>query len=537
MQGQRLIQSLIMASILTPNIAWSFTMADMEVNSALNQKLDTDIPLRMAANEKPRDISVRLAAPSIFDQHKINRVSLLDKIQFKRIGTAIQITSNSPINVPTLEFILEINSRKGTSYQHYIISLNKNPAVNKAVSHPIQVSKTNPVAIEANKTSAPVATNTNPKPVAIPIATIAERLNNDNTFGPLQKTDSLAKIAKHIAKIRNIKTKIVQTALRKNNPNAFYKGAHGALIPGEFLVIPDFNTAKPLETSPVTATATPASTPAVAIAKADPINNAPATAATASPAKDIVVQQLLTRVDRLEQHVEQMQKEINALQAKLPALNTTPVVAQPAVNPPASAEATQPATPPAAVETETPANPPAPVETPSTTDSPATTKEEANPVANSETETDANKDSESENPLLDLNNPWLLGSLATVLLGLLAWLTIRVVKAKRAKKAETPTDTKAKKKPKPKKTPETKKMPELTEEFDELDTDLLTPEKDRAPSSISNIPMDDSMNMDDLTEDDFEFDFLKSQANTSKAKKLKRPSTRYPEDGADNQDN
>jgi len=531
MQGQRLIQSLIMASILTPNIAWSFTMADMEVNSALNQKLDTDIPLRMAANEKPRDISVRLAAPSIFDQHKINRVSLLDKIQFKRIGTAIQITSNSPINVPTLEFILEINSRKGISYQHYIISLNKNPAVNKAVSHPIQVSKTNPVAIEANKTSAPAATNTNPKPVAIPMATIAERLNNDNTFGPLQKTDSLAKIAKHIAKIRNIKTKIVQTALRKNNPNAFYKGAHGALIAGEFLVIPDFNTAKPVETSPVTATATPA----VAIAKADPINNAPA--AAASPAKDIVVQQLLTRVDRLEQHVEQMQKEINALQAKTPANNTAPVVAQPAINPAASVEAVTPATPLAPVEAQAPENPPAPVEVQSTPDSSTPAQEEPSPVATTDTETDTNKDNESENPLLDLNNPWLLGSLATVLLGLLAWLTIRVVKAKRAKKAETPTDTKTKKKPKPKKTPETKKMPELTEEFDELDTDLLTPENDRAPASISNIPMDDSMNIDDLTEDDFEFDFLKSQANTSKAKKLKRPSSRYPAEDADNQDN
>jgi len=532
MQGQRLIQSLIMASILTPNIAWSFTMAEMEVNSALNQKLDADIPIRMAPDEKPRDISVRLAAPSIFDQHKINRVSLLDKIQFKRIGTAIQITSNSPINVPTLEFILEINSRKGISYQHYLISLNKNPAVNKAISHPIQISKVSPVAIETNKINAPVATNASPTPAAIPLPTLAERLNNDNTFGPLQKADSLAKIAKHIAKIRGIKTKTVQTALRKNNPNAFYKGAHGALIPGEFLVIPDFNAAKSPETTP----ATSATLPEATIAKTDTNNTAQAVIAPV--AKDVVVQQLLTRVDRLEQHVEQMQKEINALQAKAPANNTAPLEAKPVVNPPAVLEPSTPVTPPAAVETETPANPTAPVEAETKSDASAVTQqEEANPVATSNTETDANKDSEPESPLLDINNPWLIGSLSTVLLGLLAWLTIRIVKAKRAKKAETPPETKEKKKPKPKKATETKKMPELTEEFDQLDTDLLTPEKDRAPASISNIPMDDSMNIDDLTEDDFEFDFLKSQANTSKAKKLKRPSSRYPEDGTDNQDN
>ena len=77
MQGQRLLKSLLMVSILTPPVAWSYTMADMEINSALNQKFNADIPIRLAPNEKPHDISVRMAAPSLFDQHKINRHPLL----------------------------------------------------------------------------------------------------------------------------------------------------------------------------------------------------------------------------------------------------------------------------------------------------------------------------------------------------------------------------------------------------------------------------------------------------------------------------
>lgn len=494
MQGQRLLQSLLMVSILTPPVAWSYTMADMEVNSALNQKFNADIPIRLAPNEKPHDISVRMAAPSLFDQHKINRHPLLDKIQFKRIGTAIQITSNSPINVPTLEFILEINSRKGSSYQHYKISLNKNSAVNKAVSHALESSKQSPVTI-----------NTSPKPVAIPLATVAERLNKDNTFGPLQKADSLTKIAQHIAKLRGIKTKVVQTALRAHNPNAFYKGAHGALIAGEFLVIPDFNEPKPVEvaaiaTTPVatvaTATPTPITTesPTPTNVKVEPTNNAPA--AIAPLANDIAVQQLLARVDRLEHHVEQIQIELSALQAQKPAIPPTPVEAQ------VTAQTT--------VETATPT----PVTPPVT-------------------------DEATKEPLFKLDDPGLLISLSLGLIAILAWITSRVVKARDTKKAITPSPKKVTKEiKKAKATKKTKeiKEPEAIETFDDLDTDLLTPQKATSAASISTIPMDDSMNVDDLTEDDFEFDFLKSQVNTAKAKKLKRPSSRYPADTPENLD-
>ena len=496
MQGQRLIQSLLMVSILTPPVAWSFTMAEMEVNSALNQKLDADIPIRLAPNEKPRDISVRMAAPSLFEQHDINRPALLDKIQIKRIGTAIQISSNTPINVPTLEFVLETKSRKGLSYQHYKISLNKNPAINKAASHTLVASKANPVAIEA-------------KPVTIPLATLAERVNKDNTFGPLQKTDSLAKIAQHIAKLNGLKTKVVQSALRDTNPNAFYKGAHGGLIAGEFLVIPDFNQAKSAAVAAIATT--PTATPAPTNVKVESVNKAPL-------ASDPIVPQLLARVERLEQHVEQLQIELNALKAQKLANPTAPVEAQ------------------------TPANPAAPVE-PQLTDETTPALSEPAPAEPSLEAVSTEADKDAKPPLFTLNDPGLIISLSLGLLALGAWITSRVVKAKATKKATTPSPKKVTKETKKakvtKKTKATKEIeePEEIETFDDLDTDLLTPQKAASPASISNIPMDDSMNVDDLTEDDFEFDFLKSQANSAKAKKLKRPSSRYPADTPENPDN
>jgi len=539
MQDHRLIQSLLLVSILTPNIAWSFTMANIEVNSALNQKLDADIPIHLAPNEKPSDISVRMAAPILFEQHKISRHSLLDKIEFKRIGTAIQITSNNAINVPTLDFLLEINSRKGRSYQRYNITFNKNAADNKVSSRVIENSKLIPVAINAG---------TKPVIATIPLATIAERLNDNNTFGPIQKTDSLAKIAKHIAKLHGINTKSVVTALRHDNPKAFYKGAHGALKAGEFLQIPDLESTKPVEAIGTTPNLTTNTIEPINIAAPISINPA---------AKAINAQQLQSKVEQLEHHVEQIQKELAALQTQVSVnsaipvkskiesdVKTAPVSPVTPVEPKVETEVKiapiSPATPvKSKIETEVkiaPVSPVTPVEPKIETEvkiapvSPAVPveakvetevkpapvsvepKEEAAPVLSMPTQdTPSSAATTSTNTsFLNFNYLWILGALA---LGLLAWITTRIIKKRRTLGTETPS---IKNNPNP---------------LDDLDFDLLIPKKASSAAPTNN-PRTASMNPE-APQDDFEFDFLKSQVNTTRMRKLKRPS-RYPADISDN---
>ena len=476
MQGQRLIQSLLLVSILTPTVTLAFTMADMEVNSALNQKLDADIPISLAPNEKPHDISVRMAAPILFEQHKINHHSLLDKIQFKRIGTAIQITSNSPINVPTLDFLLEINSRKGPTYQRYKITFNKNAAENKVSSRVIEASKLSPVAI-----------NIDTKPVATPLATLEERLNKDNTFGPIQKADSLAKIAKHIAKLRGINTKLVVNALRHNNPNAFHKGSHGALKAGEFLVIPDFNEAKPAEIAAIATTPIITATPVPTISKVEPAV-IPAPINSTPLQSDINAQQLQARVEQLEHHVEQIQKELAVLQTQAPANLTVPV--EPKIEkemPPIS-----PTTPIETIVETLPIVASIPVQ-----DTP-------NPTASSNT----------NSPLLILDHPWLLTFIAASLLGLFTWIAMRFVNNRHTKNKKSPSSKNVK------------------VALKDSDIESSIPKKASSVAPRSNSPKIDSINLD-APHEDFEFDFLKSQVNTTRMKKLNRPS-RYPSDINDN---
>jgi Tfp pilus assembly protein FimV len=429
-------------------------MADMEVNSAINQKLDADIPIRLAPNEKPHDISVRMASPLLFEKHKISRHSLLDKIQFKRIGTVIQITSNSTIKVPTLDFLLEISGRKGSTYQRYKISFANDAAENRVIAHTIVASQL-----------IPVANITNSQPIATPLATIVERLNNDNTFGPTQKTDSLAKISKTIAKLQGIHSKIVQSALRHHNPNAFYKGIHGALKSGEYLVIPDFKATKE-EVAAIAPAAIITATPLPTITNIDS-EAIPAPITFSSIPSDINAQFLQSRVEQLEHQVVQIQKELIAL--KTEAL----------VSPATLAE----------------------------------TKTEALPTAISIAEQDKpNSDSSmsTNSPLLILGQNWLLTILAASLLGLLAWIVInrRYIN----KKSSNNKVVKA--------------------GFKDLDISLPIPKKATRTAPKRNIPKVDSSN-EETPIDDLEFDFLTSQANTTKIKKLNRPS-RYPSDIGDN---
>jgi len=425
----------------------------MEVNSALNQKLDADIPIRLASNEKPHDISVRMASPLLFEKHKISRHSLLDKIQFKRIGTVIQITSNSTIKVPTLDFLLEISSRKGPTYQRYKISFAKDSAENKVLVHTIEASKLIPVANIANT-----------QPIASPLATIVERLNKDNTFGPTQKADSLAKISELIAKLQGINTKTVQSALRHHNPNSFYKGIHGALKSGEYLVIPDFNAAKEGVAAIAPAaimTATPL--PTITNIESEAI---PAPIAFSSIPSDINALFLQSRVEQLEHQVVQIQKELITLKTET------------LVSPATLAE----------------------------------TKAEALPTAISIPEQDKPNPDPSistNSPLLILGHHWLLTLLAASLLGLLAW----IVNNRRHinKKSSNNKVVKA--------------------GFKDLDIGLPIPKKATRTPPKRNTPKVD-INNAETPIDDLEFDFLKSQANTTKIKKLNRPS-RYPSDIGD----
>ena len=303
------------------------TLGDFQVSSPLNHKLSGEIPLHLAPNEKPADIVMRIAPANTYEQLKIDRPSFLDNIQFKRIGTTILVSSKDKITLPSVNLLVEVNSPIGTKLHRYKITLNQNALKNKVGSSNVAAIKQQPNTIqEALNTSIKQPTDTAdqiPLNITNKINTFDERFNSDNTFGPIQKNDTLSKISRHLSKSLAMSSQKILTSLRHDNPNAFKKDTHGTLKLGEFLHIPDFNrTDNTTHTKPVQELET--------TKEPDPItfntNILDITIPLIPTTKPIdnVSQQLQSRVAQLEQNVDQLQKALTLIQTNQPTLITKP---------------------------------------------------------------------------------------------------------------------------------------------------------------------------------------------------------------------
>jgi hypothetical protein len=291
MQRQYLIPSLFFVILLTANSAQAFTLGNMDVSSSLNQKFDADLPIHLTFDEGRPDIAARIASPKVFEQNKLTRYPQVDDLQFKHIGTAIHISSKHNISTPILDFIIEVKGPKALSYHRYKINLNQQAAMSKVISINLGPNQLLPAVAKVN-------TNNKPVPLAKIEATIIARIHKDNTFGPTQAADSLSAIAKQLAKAQDVPIKTMLMALRRDNPKAFYPGVQGALKLGQYLQLPDMHAPKAVQ-SPTHTVTTVIDNPA--------------------PPKEIVTdeiiaKQLQARVERVEHNAERLQIQLTALQ-------------------------------------------------------------------------------------------------------------------------------------------------------------------------------------------------------------------------------
>lgn len=328
LQGKHLSQLIILVTFFSSNVAMPLTLGDFQVSSPLNNKLSGEIPLHLAPNEKPADIVMRTAPANTYEQLKIDRPSFLDNIQFKRIGTTILVSSKDKITLPSVNLLVEVNSPIGTKLHRYKITLNQNALKNKVGSSNVAAIKQQPNTIkEALNTSIKQPTDTVdqiPLNITNKINTFDERFNSDNTFGPIQKNDSLSKISRHLSKSLAMSSQKILTSLRHDNPNAFKKDTHGKLKLGEFLHIPDFNrTDNTSHTKPVQELETTKEPDPIAF-NTDILDITIPLIPTTKPIDNVSEQQLQTRVAQLEQNVDQLQKALTLIQTNQPTLITKP---------------------------------------------------------------------------------------------------------------------------------------------------------------------------------------------------------------------
>ena len=118
--------SISIADVLSEN-PFALNLGEISATSYLNQPFKGVIPFLFASLNNSRDLNVRLAPESIFNKIGVEKLPILNSLNFRITEQdnkpVILISSNQPIQQPFLNFVLEIQGKQGSIYQDYTVLL------------------------------------------------------------------------------------------------------------------------------------------------------------------------------------------------------------------------------------------------------------------------------------------------------------------------------------------------------------------------------------------------------------------------------
>ena len=121
-----LVPLLLIASLL-PFSAGAVGLGSIEMSSALNQRLDAEIPLRGVSPEQADRVTVGLASERAFREVGLPRPLFLTHLRFEVIerdgSLFVHVTSRERITEPFLSFLLEVDAPSGSLRREYTVLL------------------------------------------------------------------------------------------------------------------------------------------------------------------------------------------------------------------------------------------------------------------------------------------------------------------------------------------------------------------------------------------------------------------------------
>lgn len=165
---RKLLGAVIAGALFLPHQAFTLGLGEIEVNSALNQKLKADIELLSAAPEEAEALIVKLASRQQFTRAGLDRPYALNDLRFTSNvidgKPYISVSSLSPIREPFLNFLIEVDWPNGQLLREYTILLD--PPVFMTQSATTTSAPPNQNSSTANDGFRPTASAGNIVPVA-----------------------------------------------------------------------------------------------------------------------------------------------------------------------------------------------------------------------------------------------------------------------------------------------------------------------------------------------------------------------------------
>lgn len=245
---KHLTKTLAVVSLLAPMTAQPLGIGDIQLHSALNEKLNAEIRLHLAPGENPSDVTVRLAPPEKFDKAGVPWNYFLSKIKFQTVeqsngNLVIKVTSREPLTEPFLDFLLEVNWPQGTQFREFTVLLDppadyRPPVIPSATTPAYPSYQVDP--LDDYQPPVRKARTVKKRAARAPaVSNITPQTPTSGEYGPTQKSDTLWRIAEQLGSERGVPTRQMLTALYQANPNAFNRNDMDALKAGVVLKIPE----------------------------------------------------------------------------------------------------------------------------------------------------------------------------------------------------------------------------------------------------------------------------------------------------------
>lgn len=231
---------LLVALALGSGHALALDLGQIQVKSALGQPLLAEIPVHKATAAELQQLNVQLASGDEFSRAGVagGRPSL--PLHFNVVDAGhghkvIRITSDTAVNDPFLDLLLEIHGGHGKSVREFTILLDP-PGSSPAASSQAMAATPAKAASPAKVAPAPVPTP--------PAAGAGDQVSNGK-FGPVERGQTLSLIAKRTLPA-GVDVNQMVLALKQANPDAFYRDNINALKTGAVLRIPSKSEAEAL---------------------------------------------------------------------------------------------------------------------------------------------------------------------------------------------------------------------------------------------------------------------------------------------------
>ena len=219
--------SVSLAKALPANFV-GMNLGEIQASSYLNQPFRGVIPFLFTSIESASQFKVRLAPESVFAQIGAEKMPILNDLNFNVTVQAgkpvILISSNRPIQLPFLNFVLEVEGPKGVVYQDYTVLLDPPSYQDNSIV-------TESFIGQAETSAEPFNLN---------------QVESKPFKYRVKSGDTLSKIAFNY-KQSGVSSKTLAQSIFKKNPKAFIRGDINKIRKGALLAMPTSDEIKGVE--------------------------------------------------------------------------------------------------------------------------------------------------------------------------------------------------------------------------------------------------------------------------------------------------